>query len=58
MRLRDRYKGATEGGVIAILQAPGEPPIKVDLLKGFNSTPEISDPKSNENGTPPNEPTR
>jgi hypothetical protein len=52
---RDQYKGVKEGGVMAILQKPGEAPFQVDLKKGYSGG---SDQKSDQNGNPPNDPTR
>jgi hypothetical protein len=43
----DKYKGIREGGVVAILQTPGEKPVQVDLKKGYS--PAEPNPKPNEN---------
>ncbi len=48
MRLTDKYKGIKEQGVIAVLQKPGEKPLKLDLKKGWS--PNVtSDLKTDEN---------
>ena len=45
----DRYKGVKETGVVAVLQAPGETPILVDIKMGYDPKPPTSNQISNEN---------
>ena len=49
MRAHDRYKGAKDTGVVAILQAPGEEPVRVDIKKGFAPKSPTSNQIPNEN---------